>query len=100
MADEEWLSLRSEIGLVDARLHEVLEGIEESRDWPGVASLIERRRRLIDTERRLIAVRQRSLTIAEAMALANSIVAILQTHIRDKTLMSAIAADLELLLEK
>jgi galactokinase len=97
--DQEWMSLREEIALVDARIAEVLAGaaaVKSQRPqpiWEAIGPLMEQRRRLIETESRRVKdlhdmiSRERAYTLIAALADA------VRRHVSDRNQLALINAD-------
>jgi hypothetical protein len=78
------------------RLKELLTGgAGDYAAWDKVMALVEQRRRLVDSEARRLRDAYETLTADRAMMLLAVVVEILQRHITDRSVLGAIAADVQ-----
>lgn len=68
--------------------------------WQDVRSLIDQRRRLVESERKRLVETQQTLTVEKAMLLVGAVAGIIKAHVHDRTILAAISADLDSLLRQ
>jgi hypothetical protein len=73
----------------------ITRGAADYAAWHEIGAQLEQRRRLVDSETRRLAASHDLLTAAQAMTLVAQLVAVIQRHVQDKTILSAIAADVQ-----
>jgi hypothetical protein len=80
----------------------VNKGGQDTAAWVEVCKHIDLRRKLVDSEQRRIALAHESLTSDRAMMMMSRLISIVQTHVKDRLILGAIAADMqaELLMRK
>lgn len=78
-----------------ASLARAFEAVADNEVWTEVLELIERRRRLADTERRRIVDAQQMLTIQEANVLVATLMNIVMKHVKDPEIRRAIADEMK-----
>ena len=109
LTDPDLLALRDEIALTDADISRILEHLDtEMPDDPDdrliwleqneanrdrMQSLIEQRRRLVETERKRLVDLQQMMTAEQAMVLLATVESIVRKHV-DRNTMAAISADI------
>jgi hypothetical protein len=105
LADPTLLSLRDEVALTDAMIAELLGQLDDHspdtkyrRVFRQIGRLIERRRRLVETEVRHIVLAREMLTAEEALTLVESIVAIMTRYLPDPTERQRIAEEIHALI--
>lgn len=77
------------------RLRDLLtRGVADWAAWDEVGKLLEQRRRLVESERKRLVEMQQTITAERAMLLIGAIAGIIQTHVTDRALLSAISADI------
>jgi len=96
--DEELLSLRDEIALVDAQIGAALTPSENKTEELVLGRLIEQRRRLVESENKHQVLAGRMLAIDQALALAGALAATVRKHVQDPKTLESIQRDLERLL--
>jgi hypothetical protein len=68
-------------------------------DWAAwrvvIIELIDTKRKLVDTEQRRITLAHESLTSDRAMMMMARLIGIVQTHVKDRVILGAIAADMQ-----
>ena len=110
LADPEYLALRDEIALLDARIGELLAelaaqareaegGARMQAPWREVVALLEQRRKLAESERRWLVKTQQVLTVEQAMTLLAVVRDIIMRHVQDSSTRAAIAHELRSLAE-
>ncbi len=81
-----------------ARLADLLRLIDEGADdyaaWMDVRSLVEQRRKLVESERKRLVEMQQTITAERAMLLIGAITGIIKAHVTDSAQLGAIAADI------
>jgi hypothetical protein len=95
--DPNILVLQDEIALVDSRISELLaiqEYAELPLSWPEITTLIEQRRKLVESERKRLVELQQVVTADQAMLLIRAVVASVREHVRDPATLRAITDDL------
>lgn len=101
LADTDLLSLRDDIALVDARVTELLETLEDNpAAWDAITDLFETRRKLVDSERRRLVDLQQMMTAEQAMTMLAVIVDIVKQHVTDPAELQAIAQDIGRIAER
>jgi hypothetical protein len=139
--DPELMSLRQDLGLLDARIIDVLkrvdtgeagaiwqaaqaamvrfdrawlkkdgkdmesalaeakrlmtQGASDYAAWQEVGSLMDQRRKLVESEQRRLTLAHEVLSRDQAMALMGQLVDILQRHVPDRNILNAIALDIQ-----
>ncbi len=73
----------------------ITRGSGDYAAWEEISGLIEQRRRLADSEHRRLTTAHEMLSAESAMSLLAQVVDTLQRHIPDKSVLGAIAADLQ-----
>lgn len=68
--------------------------------WGSALALVERRRRLVQTEARRLAELDQMITVERALTLVSAVAAVVVSHIADRRVIDAIQRDLGLLLER
>lgn len=71
----------------------VNEGYQEWMSWMEIRHTLEDRRRLVDSERARLKDMQQMISSESAMTLISAIVGAVQTHVRDRAALAAIAND-------
>ncbi len=98
--DEDLLSLRDEIALLDLRIIELLGRAEDEDTWTQSVALIEQRRKLAESEhKRLVALKQ-YVSIEQVYAFIGALGGILREHVTDRHALAAIQRDLSGLLAR
>lgn len=83
--------LTSLLGLVD-------QGAADYAAWEDVRSLLDQRRRLVESEHKRLAEMQQTLTVEKAMLLIGAVAGIIRSHVSDHTALQAISTDIERLI--
>ncbi len=86
-------ALNELIGYVDA-------GYCEAKNWDKAVSMIEQRRKLVETERRLTFDEQHSLTIDKVMLLVSAIIDAIRRNVRDPKEQQAVGTEIRALVER
>jgi hypothetical protein len=73
----------------------ILEGAGDYAGWGEIQDLIEQRRKLCDSENRRLVQAHEMITSAQAMVLLSQVVAAIQRHVTDKTILAAIAHEFQ-----
>lgn len=110
LKDPDLLALRDEIALTDADIARILDALDEEQpDDPEerlhwhrtqeanrdrMQSLIEQRRRLVETERKRLVDLQQMMTAEQAMTLLAAVEAIVRKRVHDRDILAAIGADI------
>jgi hypothetical protein len=104
LTDPKLLSLRDEVALTDAMIAELLRQLDDDspaskyrRIFRQIGRLIERRRRLVETEVRHIVLAREMLTAEETLTLVESIVAVVTRYLPDPSDRQAIAEEIHAL---
>ena len=63
-------------------------------------SLVEQRRKLVESERRRLVELQQTITVERALVLVGAIAGIIKAHVKDRAMLAAISADLERLVQQ
>lgn len=71
-----------------------VEGFSDYASWGEVLELIERRRKLAETETKRLAAMGQAITAERAMVLLGTVVDIIRTHVTDRNALAAISHDL------
>ncbi len=69
------------------------EGAQDYATWNEVLSVVEQRRRMVESERKRIVEMQQTLTIEQAMLMIGALTGIIRTHVTDRNILAAISAD-------
>ena len=104
LADPDLLSLRAEIGLVDARLAGLVAGVDGDEPagapaWGEVADLLLRRARLVESERKRLVEANLLIPTAQVAALLSAVKEIILKHAPDPEAQRAISREIERLLD-
>ena len=98
-SDPDLLVMHDEIALVDARINELLEGSDTAtaaqQAWPEIQTLIEQRRRLVESERKRLVELHQVVSADQAMLMVRSLIASVREHVSDPAILRAISAELE-----
>lgn len=110
LSDPDLLALRDEIALTDAEVARILdsldeeppEDLEERKHWQKTIeanrdrtqSLIEQRRKLVETERKRLVDLQQMMTAEQAMTLLAAVESVVRKHVHDRNVLAAIGADI------
>lgn len=106
LGDNELISLRDEIALVEVQIVATLEA-QTKPDAPPediigararLYDLIEQRRRLVETERKRLVDMQQMITSEQAMLLVGALVGIIRARVNDPSTLAAIQSDINGLL--
>lgn len=99
--DPDLLALDDEIALTDAQINIVLSELEAGDVDTRAAkrheldTLIERRRRLVDSETRRRVNAQEMMSAQEVLTFIGAVVGIIRSHVQDPRTLAAIARDIE-----
>lgn len=88
--DERSMAL-AELGPLIAR------GYMDTQAWGEIASLLERRRRLVESERKRLIEMQQMMTMSQAQLLIARLYDVVAQHVSDRTTLAAIGAGLQAL---
>jgi hypothetical protein len=69
-------------------------GVSDYAAWSEISSLLEQRRKLVESERKRLVEMQQMLTIQQAMTLIGSLTGIIRRHVTDRNALAAIQAEL------
>ena len=75
----------------------ITQGASDWAAWQEVGSLIEQRRKLVESEQRRLTLTHEMLSRDQAMALVGQVVDILQRHVTDRDILNAVALDMQAL---
>jgi hypothetical protein len=75
----------------------ISKGHADYRAWSEIATVLEQRRRLVESERKRLTEAQQTLTIEKAMLLIGAIGGIIKAHVTDVTTLRKISADISAL---
>ena len=75
----------------------ISQGHTDYRAWGEVGSVLEQRRKLVESERKRLVEAQQTLTVEKAMLLIGAIGGIIKAHIHDRSILSKISADISAL---
>lgn len=78
----------------------ISEGHADYRAWGELASVLEQRRRLVESERKRLVEAQQTMTVENAMLLIGAIGGIIKAHVADRAVLSAITNDIRTLTTK
>jgi len=127
LQDPDLLSLRDEVAALDARIHEVMQGLDtgesggiwrdlrdahgrgesatvsvliergatEAEAWSELLTLLEQRRRLVESERKRLVELHQVLTIDQAMDMLARVVLAVREHVTDRTALAGIQLALD-----
>ena len=99
--DPDLITMRDDIALIDTRIMDQLELAEaDPVIWDVITDLIEKRRKLCESERRRLYDLQTTMTAEQAMAMITALIAIIRSHIGDQDRRRAIVRDIRDLLQK
>jgi hypothetical protein len=71
------------------------EGAADYAAWADVRSLLDQRRRLVESERKRLVEMQQTLTVEKAMLLLGAVAGVIKAHVKDRAILQAISADLD-----
>jgi hypothetical protein len=81
-----------------AQMAELIDrGHTDTVAWSEIAGLIEQRRRLVESERKRLVEMQQMITTEQALAFVGAVVAAVSKHVSDRSTLSAITAEFEIL---
>jgi hypothetical protein len=83
---------------LNAILDLINQGHTDYRAWSEVGSVLEARRRMVESERRRLVEMQQMITSEQAMLLIGAIGGIVKAHVPDKIALAAISQDIRSLL--
>ncbi len=75
----------------------IRHGAEDYAAWREIGALIEQRRKLCDSEQRRLTLAHEMISADRAMVLVAVVVETVRRHVQDRTILGAIAADLQAL---
>jgi hypothetical protein len=75
----------------------ITQGTGDYAAWQEVSELIEQRRRVCESEHRRLVQSHQMLNVEQAMTLLAQVVDVIQRHVRDKAVLSAIAQEFQAL---
>lgn len=91
MADKDW----SRVRLAAANLDRLIgEGLTDHETWNEIRSLIDQRRRLVESEQKRLIAGQQMITSEQAMTLVAALVSTVKRHVTDRRILAAISADI------
>jgi hypothetical protein len=76
------------------------QGVSDWQAWREVGKLIEARRKLVEGEARRLATAHEMMSKDQCLALVGRVVDILRRHIPDRTILGAIAVDMQAMLHR
>jgi hypothetical protein len=94
LEDSELLGLRDELGLVDARIADLLERVGFEAAWPELSALLQQRLRLAEAERRRLAEAAQTIPVREALAFVARVADAVKRHVTDPRQLAALYRDL------
>lgn len=98
--DPDLITMRDDISLIDTRIMDQLQLAEaDPVIWDSITDLIEKRRKLCETERRRLYALQTTMTAEQAMAMITALIDIIRRHISDPDTRAAIVADIRGILQ-
>ena len=93
-ADPALLDMRSDIALVDTRLAEMTGTITEDNaadHWKEILTLLEQRRKLVESERKRLVEMHQVITAERAMVLMSAILGIIRENVNDRETLTRIS---------
>lgn len=87
--------LKGQMAALNLIMELISEGHADYRAWGEVASVLEQRRRLVESERKRLTEMQQMITAERAMVLLNAVVGVIQAHVHDRATLSAISNDIQ-----
>jgi hypothetical protein len=78
----------------------IQRGATDAAAWDEVISLVEQRRKLVESERRRLVELQQTITVERALVLVGAIAGIIKAHVKDRAMLAAISAGLERLVQQ
>lgn len=100
LGDEELLSLRDEVALLDARIAETLDGLPSDDKWAMAILLVEQRRKLVESEQKRLATMNQYVSVEQIYTFIAALGGILRQHVADRHALAAIQRDLSRLLAR
>lgn len=88
-----------QIGALNAILTLIDQGYTDYRAWGEVASTLEQRRRLVESERKRLTEMQQTITAERAMLLLGAVVGVIQQHVHDRAALAGITTGIQKLIE-
>jgi len=83
------------------RIGELIErGQNEGEQWNVIVTLLDQRRKLVESERKRLVELQQVITAERAMALITAIVHVVSRHVTDRGVLNAIAIDVRQLVDQ
>lgn len=75
------------------------EGADDYAAWNEVLTVVEQRRRMVESERKRLVELQQTLTIDQAMLMIGALTGIIRAHVTDTRTLAAISADFDRIIE-
>lgn len=72
----------------------ISNGLADNVIWSEIGELLEKRRRIIESERRRLIDMQQMITAENAMLLVAALVGVIREHVTDRGILNAISADI------
>ena len=93
--DPDLITMRDDISLTDARIMDQI-GLADADPviWDSITDLIEKRRKLCETERRRLYDLQTTMTAEQAMTMITALINIISHYINDSVIRDAIVRDI------
>lgn len=85
--------LKAAVALMDLE-DAITAGVADYAAWGEIATIIEQRRRLVESERKRLVEMQQMITTEQAMALLAMVVDTVRRHVPDRAALAAISAEL------
>lgn len=73
----------------------ITTGHQDYAAWQDVRSLLEQRRRTVESERKRLVEMQQTITVEKAMLLLGAVAGVIKAHVKDPKQLAAISADLQ-----
>lgn len=74
--------------------HLIVRGLADYAAWQDVSSLLEQRRKLVESERKRLVDMQQMMTSEQAMVMLAAVVDTVRRHVTDRNALAAISADI------
>jgi hypothetical protein len=75
------------------------EGADDYAAWNEVLTVVEQRRRMVESERKRLVELQQTLTIEQAMLMIGALTGIIRAHVTDARTLAAISADIDKIID-
>jgi hypothetical protein len=90
--------LKGQMAALNLIMELISQGHTDYRAWGEVASVLDQRRRLVESERKRLVEMQQMISSERMMILLGAVVGVIQEHVRDTATLSGITAGIQKLI--